>query len=499
MSRVTWALMVCAVIAAGFVYNDLGDIGGDSAQYILLARSLTTGQGYRSLSEPGASPHTYYPPVFPLLLTPIVALGGVNYWWMHLMVVGFGVLALGGWAVYLREHALPAAQIACVLVIVGLSPLWCSGLARILSDVPYAALLCGTLLASHRCARSSAPFGVWFWLTAVGAVTLMLTRTIGAVVVPSILCAWNCGRGIDHSPHRWRRCSGLLCVTGVFVGAWGWRNHLVGSASPSYLAQLLMQDPYDPSRGSVNAISFVHRLIANAGFYARSMAQSSSFVALWVPAVRWWVGLAMGVLLGAGCWSRWRTRGVAEWYVIWHMLVVLCWPEAYQDERFLLPLAPMVAWYLVQGWLVVAPLVRRRVAAAIGLIVAVLLLGGNALGAAWLVTAYQRGAYYGPYERAFIAAQRWLGEHTASDAVIVSRKPTVTALLTGRQAIVYPFSRDAERFREMLERYGVDYVVDDGFIGGRESYLVPAIRAHLDRFEEEMQVFGPCRVLTVRK
>ena len=40
----------------------------DDAHYAVLAKSLRTGQGYRTLNLPGQPPETKYPPGFPLLL-----------------------------------------------------------------------------------------------------------------------------------------------------------------------------------------------------------------------------------------------------------------------------------------------------------------------------------------------------------------------------------------------------------------------------------------------
>ncbi|MGI9628204.1 MAG: hypothetical protein ACR2QM_15330, partial [Longimicrobiales bacterium] len=48
--------------------------GGDNAAYLTLASSLLDG-GYRELWNPGAPPHTKYPPGFPVVLASLLAVG----------------------------------------------------------------------------------------------------------------------------------------------------------------------------------------------------------------------------------------------------------------------------------------------------------------------------------------------------------------------------------------------------------------------------------------
>ena len=48
------------------------DIGGDSAQYIILARNLAKGKGYIMSNLPGEPFCVHYPPGFPLLLSLVI-------------------------------------------------------------------------------------------------------------------------------------------------------------------------------------------------------------------------------------------------------------------------------------------------------------------------------------------------------------------------------------------------------------------------------------------
>ena len=66
-------------------------IGTDAATYILLAKAMAAGGGYVDVSIPGSPAHTQYPPLFPLMLTPVFYLFGFSFAWMRLIEVLSGL------------------------------------------------------------------------------------------------------------------------------------------------------------------------------------------------------------------------------------------------------------------------------------------------------------------------------------------------------------------------------------------------------------------------
>src|SRR5690606_5174307 len=53
--------------------------GGDNAAYLSVAHAWLQGEGYVDAYDPVRAPHTKYPPVFPLLLAAVMALGAVTW------------------------------------------------------------------------------------------------------------------------------------------------------------------------------------------------------------------------------------------------------------------------------------------------------------------------------------------------------------------------------------------------------------------------------------
>src|SRR5689334_11131487 len=64
------AALVCAVAASLVAPYPVG-IFHDDGVYLVLAKSIASGNGYRYLHLPGAPIATHYPPVYPLLLAAL--------------------------------------------------------------------------------------------------------------------------------------------------------------------------------------------------------------------------------------------------------------------------------------------------------------------------------------------------------------------------------------------------------------------------------------------
>ncbi len=70
MNRLTrnlpWVILVLVFwsIVFKFMPRQFCDLGGDSAQYIILAEGISSGRGLHMVNYPGEPPSFYYPPMF---------------------------------------------------------------------------------------------------------------------------------------------------------------------------------------------------------------------------------------------------------------------------------------------------------------------------------------------------------------------------------------------------------------------------------------------------
>ncbi|MDA0746850.1 MAG: hypothetical protein O2954_10040, partial [bacterium] len=159
-----YSLLVAAcILAAAFFYatsvRDGHDWGGDFAQYILHAQALLQGQPYAP--PPGFVPNHYlswappaYPPLLPVGIAGLIALFGLNFIAIKLLVVTLFILGLAAYWRFARiDLPLPAAFGA--LILLAFSPYLLKFSNKILSDIPYLSVSLFSILAAQRFFRSS--------------------------------------------------------------------------------------------------------------------------------------------------------------------------------------------------------------------------------------------------------------------------------------------------------------------------------------------------------
>lgn len=492
-------LAMGALLALGTLSSELGGLHGDDARYILLAQSLATGQGYRSIYEPGSPLHTFNPPGFPLLLSPIVALWGARaFLAMHGMVVGWAILSLFLWRRWVREEAPPAVARATLLAL-ATTPLWVEWCGQILSEMPYIGFSLMALLWVRR--------GGGLGITALLLLACYFTRSAGITLIVAVLgrMAWRGARraasdraGPRHdqaAPIQGREVSPreavslALYLLPPLLGWAVWCRWAGRGPEGSYPYLFRMVDPFQPELGPLTAGALLSRIIENGRFYVTMLGQ----VLVW-PTTQMapWISAAVGALaaggVAAGLARRLRRGGsAAEWYFIAAAALILAW-QGY-EPRYLLPILPWIWLYLLE------PLLRARWGR--GILLAC--IAGNLAGSLWVVGLNAAGIRYHPGSLGFVAAHDWIRCSTPPEAVIMSRQYPTTALLAERRAVGFPLVLKEGQILATLRDCGVTHVLDDGFFPETRRYLVPVIRSHLDLFEPEIVRFGPARLLTVRQ
>ena len=142
-------------LAAGFYVVDRLPVGGfyDDAFYVILAKSLATGHGYRNLNLPGAPFATHYPPGYPLFLSVLWRLAPfpANIVWFKIANAVFLSITAGVACFFARERLGLAPVIALLAIVAGTvttPALYLS--CMVLSECMFLALLLPMLLWAER-------------------------------------------------------------------------------------------------------------------------------------------------------------------------------------------------------------------------------------------------------------------------------------------------------------------------------------------------------------
>jgi len=498
--RWVWSglFIALAVLYLSSASNELaGNLGGDNAHYLLLAKALAQGRGYVDLYLPDHPPHTKYPPLFPLLLAPFTWLGRFELWSVHLFIAGLGLVvpfALAGWV---RRQGYSETACLAMLLLTATLPRYYEFLFHVLSDIPFTAFC---YLALWGMARSRIEFKPRdLALITAAALAAFFTRTAGIALAAAIgmeLIRRSELRGLRSGRLPWWLIFGA--VMGLAFLTWSFRNRSVGGAGVGYFQELLLKDPSQPQAGYVSWIEFGSRFCQRAYFYLTFMGMQVSLgktvftgkAAIQPQYLPWLIPVGIGFL------SRLRQpERSAEWFFVFSALMMSCW--WYPDSRFLIPMLPLASFYLILGvrrifgWMETAlrlPAPRARaLTAGVGLV----LLGHQVWIVAGIVRHQHRdrfepsslvylpgyGMWHQPvinwakYETAFFKESeiqlftrgqiiyRIAAQKVPPEKVILSGKPTITAWFAERPSVGYIYTEDVKAQWEHLRRNRVSWVL----------------------------------------
>jgi hypothetical protein len=514
-----FVVLALSLLAAILLSPALGEMGGDSAQYLSLADSLLQGS-YRDLHLPGAPWHSHYPPGLALLLAPVTAVFGTESLLPHKLVL----LGFAAWALQLGYRfarlRVPQLHALLVLLLVGSGGAWVMQSVRVQSEMPFACMLLLFVLEAERERPRRARLLLWaalaFALRSVGVVPLLLAPFVGVQ---------RADERVDGLPGdrrsisgraagmRWRPHVPSLVLSLGLLGAWLLYGQLAASGTWGYGEEFVAR-----SGGFAQLPGY---LLEGLLFQLRSFALLIVDHPLADRHV--WAALVLASPILLGMLRHLRERRPAEWVFVLSWGLILLAPA--RTSRYFVPMLPLLAVYFVDGLRVLAALLRRwrpmpklrhvpSFAVALLLIVHLLALAPilerrhralvidapplqrQALGElhleqweeGWLLPQDAAGQRYAMAYGSFLLALRAARQQLPAEAVLAHRKPRLVAWLSGRRCVPMPDRMDPEELRVALRKLGVTHILDGGlFVSMRR--ILGASRQALG-LELELQVRG---------
>lgn len=411
--------------------------GDDFSLYVAHARNLAEGRPYADTgyvynsAHPVLSPRTY-PPIFPLLLVPVYLLFGMNLTAMKVFVVLL-FMALLGVLAFLFQKRVPLPYVLGCLTLFALNPYVWQQKDRLLSETPFMlfAYLALALAEKGQEEAEGRRARAWGLLAGIAAYLAFGTRTVGAVLVPSIcVCDWLRRRRLGVAS----AAVGAAFLVGVTI------QKCLLVVEGSYLDQLV----FDPALFARIALSLLRAL----GYFLENgysnVARLILFACLLVPAC-WAVSVRLR--------SRWAG---CELFALFNCLILVFWPAAEYERRFLLPLLPLFFLWAAEGLhqLEATRLQRLEMPTATLLATAVLLSY-----AGWysrMDLGPIRNGVTTPEAAALFA---WVKQKSDKHDLFLFPKPRAFALYTGRRALAHHPADDPQRLAHTLQKYGVTHLV----------------------------------------
>lgn len=427
-------VLVCFV---GLTMVDALPVGAyfDDGMYVILAKAIATGQGYRWLHVPGAPPAVHFPPGYPIVLAALWKLFPdfpANVLVFKIANVCFLAAAAAATTVFARRRfAFSRAGSAALGVgaAIGIPTLVLA--LQVMSEPLFLALLLPTLLAAeHLVAVDARSRDLIVLGLVVAAITLVRSHGIaiaGAVVLPLL------------AQRRFRDVA--LFSVALVVGLLPWQLWTAA------------QQGAVPAALGGNYETYARWLIGGLredgpGLFTQSIAKTTRsigqmfgvFTAPGLPNLAQRIAAA-AVLGTAACGvpRMWRQARVTLLFMVLYLVIVLLWP--FRPERFVWCIWPLIGMLPVLGgrailhWRPAAADRRQRLVrvAAIGIVCAI------ALGYARYTVRGYRGQWWAAITRTNSATARplvqWVRRNTGPNEVIASNIEPMIYLYTNRRAV----------------------------------------------------------------
>jgi hypothetical protein len=376
--------------------NDAAGLMVDDAYYVMLAKVLSEGGGYRLVSSATRAMVPLYPPGFPAILSIVFQLSPEfpqNVWLLKCVSIaamfGVGLLTYA----YARRRQMSQELAACVAVAVTITPAFVFlATSTVMSECVFTFLQLATVLSIHRSVdagdtRRAQLFTIGAALTA-GAIVLVRSAGLGLVLAGGL---WLL------KERMWKRAAMFGAVVALCILPWmvyarahaptpAERLQHGGSIVYSYGEQIWMRWAGDPASGTVTLRDFPARVAVNiVDISARGMGGLFVPVLFRSPAESGEEMVSLGGAAGLGTGGMGSARAtmaislvlsgfvmlgfvqtarrhvtVAELLVPISLGIIFLWP--FWTFRFVLPLAPYLFFYLIAGIRTVAPSSIARIA-----------------------------------------------------------------------------------------------------------------------------------------
>jgi hypothetical protein len=397
----------------------------DDGIYVVTAKALAMGQGYRIISLPDAPAQTKYPPLFPALLALVWRLYPVfpaNVFAMKLIPLLAGVVWLRlSYQLLTQEGMSKAGALGVVLLTAGTGWAFFLG-TTIFSDTVFAALATAALLMLRRMEQRGAS-SVYACITGVVIGLTLLTRTSGVALLAAGILALAYKR-------RFGNAILLGVVSAAIYAPWVWWMHVHPDSGRRMYAYYTSANYHDWN--IVFGFAPAEKLAVVWGNLIH--LAGSPLILLELPYVFWIfllvpVGIGMGYgLLRAMSGERSKTIPL---FLICYFGLLLLW--AWPPERFVATVFPLVLFLFWVAGENIRGTAWLRWAVRVAAVVAVAYLGESRYGVCKRVM--ENGADTNYSWTALGSVTAWIQRSTPPDAVVVSGLDPAIYLCTGRKAL----------------------------------------------------------------
>ena len=484
------ALLVVFSCMAVARWNQLYFFTPDSARYVIMAKSIVNGSGYRQIDTPGEPLYAHRPPGMSLLLIPAALVAPYNILFAKATVFLAALVLIFLLYQYIRrlhepesEHENHSPDTFCwgallITILFAINPYTLFFSTIVMSEIPFMA--CSLAILYLLATRQDQPGKTDLIFFTALLTFLPFLRTIGIAMVLAV-GLW--------ALFRRKRWPWLISVaSSVLVsGIWMVRNSALEKSG--YASIALKEINSQGISGTVFSIfqrcithfeSFSQKLFPDmpgaSPRYSRMILDENPSL----PGPIWLYLCLGGLILALACYGmikRSRRGGtVALWYLIFSLGILSLWP--WMQQRFTLPLLPIVLAFVPAGWNafvqhieVSRPQTRKLLITSFAVLF-VFFCSWQVKTDARLLSANlqlitQSDQFYKdqlpPNQFSnWQSAGNWIRENTSPDSRLITRRADIAT--TGRRYQMLDFFEiaNAEKLHRDIQNFSANYLVTFG-------------------------------------
>lgn len=450
VARRTRVWVILAILAIGVFYlatiREGHGWGDDFAMYIHHAKNIAERVDYQQtgfISNPKniIGPQSY-PPIFPLLLSPVYKLWGLNLRAMKIEMIFIFLLSL--LAIFLAfKDELAWPYLVALIVLIGLNPQFWQSKDQIISDLPFLLFIYLSIYLIHKAYRATRTgrSQIIYALLIVASICLAYgTRSVGLVLIPCLL-----GYDMVKNKRPSRFAIGIVILTVALICL---QNLFLRSDAASYSGH------FQTEEGLSTRVLIVLRHVQ---FLFQILSE------FWANGYSKILRLALFAILSGLAFFGYFVRGrkqitCFEIFVPLYVAPLIILPIVL-EWRYLAPLIPLYFFYAFRGirtvsrWTVFRQWGMESIAFA---------------GLTAVILISYAGQYirvdFGPLNESITKSEsrqlfEYIRRETGEKDIFVFRKPRAFALLTGRSAAVWHRSPDDHDLWSYFHQIHAGYLI----------------------------------------
>ncbi len=421
--------------------NSGHDWGGDFSMYILNAKNIVQGLPYaqtpyiynENVSDYGPSA---YPPIFPLLLSPIIAVFGVNFLFLKIP----GILCFIGFLLFFNKKIIPegfSPFLRIILImIIGFFPYFFILSESILSEFPFLFFCFLSLMMINKLSNCSKKNRKTKLISLATGLLIYISygiRSIGIILIPIMFLLFI---------FRNKKISLEVVTSFAFTILLVFIQSLLIPQTNKYFDQIPFSI-FELSSSLLQSTTYYLILIINLFDLDSIFLQGLSFLI----SIE---GFVLGLLVHGK-----KKLSSFDLFFFFYIAALLVWPS-YQYLRFLVPIIPLYFLYIIEGFDFFIKKINIR---TVRIIIPVILVG--------FVSFNYIQTYMEIFPRPISAIEKpetqelfqFIKAETKEEDVILFFKPRVLALFTDRKSLAMRFPDPDGDAISKMKSFGVDYVI----------------------------------------